>query len=418
MKYSHSKFLPLLVLILFQFCLSPEDTQKIIDDKDKEEEEKEEEETVLEDPTDLPFSVNWSVNKEGDEVGSSYTPFLHVSENALYFFNPLSGNGIVSLDKEAGEVNWNIFKESIGGPFTIKMIGDDLWAMTYDINNPTVIKVDPSDGNVLVEQPSGTFPSGQINDNWFGLRKRETSLFKVNTQTGNDELACQEYKIDNIRNFLIKDEKLLLMAIRGGGRSLLSIDPNTCVIDWEIPESDVSNYGHLNYSTFAVDLGSKILSVSTSFFLIRSPDTGEVEWKYPEGLNNNTLDLSHFLHLESKKTLIYHDKETGKVAAFNWPSNSKIWESQIQNRDIGQLFLVEERLFLYTKNNKLYEIDTENGATISEREIKEIYPFDTPIISFSINRLEDYFGEKYFKVYGDEIYYTTEKSRLVSAKLE
>ena len=116
--------------------------------------------------------------------------------------------------------------------------------------------------------------------------------------------------------------------------------------------------------------------------------------------------------------MIYHDNETGKVVAFNWPSNSKTWESQIQNRDNVQLFLVKGRLFLYTKDNKLYEIDTETGATISEREIKELYPFDTTTISFSINRLEDYFGEKYFKVYGDEIYYTTEQSLLVSAKLD
>ena len=133
------------------------------------------------------------------------------------------------------------------------------------------------------------------------LRKRETSLFRVNPDTGNDELACAEYRVDNIRNFLIKDEKLLLMAIRSGGRSLLSIDPITCQIDWEIPQSDESNYGHLNYYSFAVDLGGKILCVNTNNFILRSPSTGEVEWKYPEGFNTNNLDLTHFLHLDNKR---------------------------------------------------------------------------------------------------------------------
>ena len=49
-------YLPLFLVLIFQFCISPEDTKKIIDD---EEEEEEEEEVVLEDPTDLPFTVDW-----------------------------------------------------------------------------------------------------------------------------------------------------------------------------------------------------------------------------------------------------------------------------------------------------------------------------------------------------------------------
>ena len=380
MKHLQRSFLPLILLLFFQFCISPEDTKKIIDD---EEEEDEEEEVVLEDPTDLPFTVEWSINKEGDEIGSPATPFLHVEDLELYIYNPSSGKGIVSMDKGTQETNWNINKESIGGPFTMKT----------------------------------TFPSGQVDGNWFGLRKREISLYKVSLETGNDEIACEELLVDNIRNFLFRDDKLVLMVVRGG-RNLLSINPNTCYEYWEVFNYDEPNFGHLNYYSFAVDLGSTILSVSPDNFILRSPTTGEAEWKYPEGFNNNTLDLTHMLHLESKKSLIYHDKESGKVVAINWPSHSKTWESQIQNRDVGQLFLVKDRLFLYTKNNFLYEINVENGQTISEREIKELYPFDTSIIPFSINRLEDYFGERYFKIFGDEIYYTTEQSLLVSARLD
>ena len=414
MKFLLRTYFPILLLLLFQFCISPEDVNKTIDD---EEEEEEEEEVVFEDPTDLPFSVEWSINKEGDEIGGSFYPFLHVGENDLYLYSSYSGKGIVSLNKNNQETNWNINKESIGGPFTMKTIGDHLWAMTYDINNPTVIKVDPSDGNVLFEKPSGTFPSGQVDGNWFGLRKRETSLYQVSLETGNDEIACEELVVDNIRNFLFKGEQLVLMVVRGG-RNLLSINPNTCNENWEVLNYDEPNFGHLIYSSFAVDLGSSILSVSPNNFIMRSPTTGVAEWKYPEGFNNNTLDLTHMLHLESKKSLIYHDNQSGKVVAFNWPSQSKTWESEIQNRDVGQLFLVKERLFLYTKNNFLYEINVENGQTISEREIKELYPFDTSIIPFAINRLEDYFGERYFRIYGDEIYYTTEQSLLVSARLD
>ena len=414
MKHLLRTYLPLFLVLIFQFCISPEDTKKIIDD---EEEEEEEEEIILEDPTDLPFTVEWSINKEGDEIGSSFSPFLHIGETDLYLYSPYGGKGIVSLNKANQETNWNINKESIGGPFTMKTIGDHIWAMTYDINNPTVIKVDPSDGNVLFEKPFGTFPSGQVDGNWFGLRKRETSLYKVSLETGNDEIACEELVVDNIRNFLFRDDKLVLMVVRGG-RNLLSIDPNTCNEYWEVFNYDEPNFGHLNYYSFAVDLGSTILSVSPDNFILRSPTTGEAEWKYPEGFNNNTLDLTHMLHFESKKSLIYHDKESGKVVAINWSSQSKTWESEIQNRDVGQLFLVKDRLFLYTKNNFLYEINVENGQTISEREIKELYPFDTSIIPFAINRLEDYFGERYFKIYGDEIYYTTEQSLLVSARLD
>ncbi|WP_339905221.1 PQQ-binding-like beta-propeller repeat protein [uncultured Cyclobacterium sp.] len=415
MKLLLRTYFPLLLLLLFQFCISPDDVNKTIDDE--EEEEEEEEEVVLEDPTDLPFTVNWSINKEGDEIGGSFSPFLHVGETNLYLYSPYSGKGIVSMNKNSQETNWTINKASIGVPYVMKTIGDHLWAMTYDINNPTVIKVDPSDGNVLFEKPSGTFPSGQVDGNWFGLRKRETSLYQVSLETGNDEIACEELVVDNIRNFLFKGEQLVLMVVRGG-RNLLSINPNTCNENWEVLNYDEPNFGHLIYSSFAVDLGSSILSVSPNNFILRSPTTGVAEWKYPEGFNNNTLDLTHMLHLESKKSLIYHDNQSGKVVAFNWPSQSKTWESEIQNRDVGQLFLVKERLFLYTKNNFLYEINVENGQTISEREIKELYPFDTSIIPFAINRLEDYFGERYFRIYGDEIYYTTEQSLLVSARLD
>lgn len=73
MKLLLRTYFPLLLLLLFQFCISPDDVNKTIDDE--EEEEEEEEEVVLEDPTDLPFTVNWSINKEGDEIGGSFSPF-------------------------------------------------------------------------------------------------------------------------------------------------------------------------------------------------------------------------------------------------------------------------------------------------------------------------------------------------------
>lgn len=148
MKFLLRTYFPLLLLLLFQFCISPEDVNKTIDD---EEEEEEEEEVVLEDPTDLPFTVQWSINKEGDEIGGSFSPFLHLGENDLYLYSPYSGKGIVSMNKSNQETNWNIEKASIGVPYVMKTIGDHLWAMTHDINNPTVIKVDPSDGNVLLK---------------------------------------------------------------------------------------------------------------------------------------------------------------------------------------------------------------------------------------------------------------------------
>ena len=53
MKLLLRTYFPLLLLLLFQFCISPDDVNKTIDD---EEEEEEEEEVVLEDPTDLPFT--------------------------------------------------------------------------------------------------------------------------------------------------------------------------------------------------------------------------------------------------------------------------------------------------------------------------------------------------------------------------
>ena len=164
----------------------------------------------------------------------------------------------------------------------------------------------------------------------------------------------------------------------------------------------------------AVDLGSKILSTAANYFIIRSPTTGEAEFKYPLDATNN-LEITHMLHDKNKSVLFFHDNITGKVFAFNWLTKTIIWESEIQNREVGQLFLVSNRLFLYSKNNNLYELNTENGTIISKKEIKTLLPFEIATASYAVNRLEDGYGEEYFRISGDEIYYTTEKSTLVSA---
>lgn len=380
-----------------------------------ESEEEEQEEELLEDPEGLPFEVQWSVNKTEEEMGFTMEPFLHASEAGLYYANPLGPHSLVSLEKETGEPIWELPEGAIASPFVLKKIGDFLWGMYYDINDPSVVKLKPEDGSIVLEKPSGTFPSGQSDGSWFGLRKRETSLYKVDLETGNDVMVCEDFRVDNIRNFLFKDDRLTLMAVRGG-RSLLNIDPNSCSVFWEIAESDTENFGHLNYYTFAVDIGSKILSVAPNNFMLRSPLTGQVETKIPAG-DESGFEITQFLHHEGRSIFIYHENGSGKVFAYDWINGTHIWESAVQSRDLGQLFLVKDRLFLYTKNQKLFELDIENGQTLSETETKELFPFNRALISFSIQRLEEYFGETYFKISGDEIYYTTAQSRLVSARL-
>lgn len=413
--------LPIVAFFLIHFvffsCVYPGSVTPPPIDEEEEEEEEVEEEELLEDTEGLPFVVQWSINKDETEIGFSSEPFLHASDAGLYYASPLGPNSLISLDKATGDVLWALAEGTVDNPFTLKKIGDHLWGLYYDINNPSVVKLDPEDGNILLEKVSGTFPSGQSDGSWFGLKKRETSLYKVDLETGNDEIVCNDFRIDNIRNFLFKNNQVTLMAIRSGGRSLLNIDPNECTIDWEIRQSDTENFGHLNHFSFAVDIGSKILSVGGEFFMLRSPSTGEVEMKFPV-TDSNGLEITHFLHLPTKNRFLYHENISGKVFAFDWVNGITIWESALQDRDVGQLFLVGERLFLYTKNQKLFEIDIETGQTISEVETKELYPFDHPLIAFSVDRLEDYFGEKYFKISGDEIYYCTAQSRIVSARLE
>ncbi|WP_162416542.1 PQQ-binding-like beta-propeller repeat protein [Cyclobacterium roseum] len=416
MKISNPILAFVLIPMFFLSCVETSIDVPQVVDPEEEEPEIEEEEALLEDPEGLPFVVQWSVNKTEEEVGFSMEPFLHASEAGLYYASPLGPNSLVSLEKETGEPVWELPEGTVDSPFILKKIGNFLWGMYYDINNPSVVKLNPEDGSILLERPSGTFPSGQSDGTWFGLKKRETSLYQVNLETGNDVAVCGDFRVDNIRNFLFKDNRLTLMAIRGG-RSLLNIDPNACTVFWEITEGDTGNFGHLNYYSFAVDLGSKILSVGPNYFMLRSPLTGQVETKFPAG-DGTGFEITQFLYHEGKNIFLYHDNGSGKVFAYDWINGNQVWDSAVQSRDVGQLFLVKDRLFLYTISQKLFELDMENGQTLSETETKELFPFDRATISFSIDRVEEYFGQAYFKISGDEIYYTTAQSRLVSARLE
>ncbi|WP_291869984.1 hypothetical protein [Maribacter sp.] len=405
----------ILKIILTILLFSPLQKCSKTSDFDEKEQEQVEQDKDLENTTNLPFQVKWSINRTKEQTKNPFKSFLHASEIGLYYYNSVGNKGFCSLDKTNGKTLWNITDETIEPPIAIKKIGNYLWALAADINDPTLLKINHTNGNVLIERKSGVFPSGKSNNSWFGLRKQSTSLYKIDLKTGNDIKICDQYRIDIIRNFLIKDEKLLVMDVRKNSRSILSIDPNSCNLFWEVEENDIENYGHLNYYSFAVDIGSKILSVSIEYFITRSPNTGQAEYKYPA---NNTVEITQFLHKESKNLFLFHDKITGKVFAFDWVSKTMIWESQVQNRDIGQLFLVKERLFLYDKKNSIYELNLENGHTVSEIKTKKLLPFETATISYSVNRLEDFFGEEYFKISDDEIYYTTEKSTIISARLQ
>ncbi|WP_298487212.1 PQQ-binding-like beta-propeller repeat protein [uncultured Maribacter sp.] len=401
----------LCLLISFQNC------SEITNLEEEEEQEKELKEQELEDTSGLPFKVKWSINRTEQQIQHAFKSFLHVSDHGLYYYNPVGENGFLRLNKENGASLWNLKDETSVPPYALKKIGNYLWVLALDINDPTILKINPENGSVLFSKKSGVYPSIASNNSWFGLRKKSTALYNMELETGNDIAVCDEFRVDNIRNFLVKEDKLVLMDVRRGSRSLLSINPNTCGIFWEIQEGDEANYGHLNYFSFAVDLGSKILSTGASYFIIRSPNTGEAEFKFPLDAANN-LKITHMLHDKNKSVLFFHDTITGKVFAFNWFTKTIIWESKIQSREVGQLFLVSNRLFLYSKNNNLYELNTENGTTISEKEIKVLLPFEIATVSYAVNRLEDGYGEEYFRIFGDEIYYTTEKSTVVSARLE
>ncbi|RKR06496.1 hypothetical protein CLV91_3351 [Maribacter vaceletii] len=399
----------LLISISFQNCSD-------ITNLDEEEQEQNDKDVKqeLEDTSNLPFKVKWSINRTEQQIQHAFRSFLHVSDNGLYYYNPVGENGFLRLNKETGASIWAIQDETSFPPYALKKVENYLWVLALDINDPTLLKINPENGSVLFSRKSGVYPSIESNNSWFGLRKKSTALFNMELETGNDIAVCDEFKLHIIRNFLAKDNQLVLMDTN---RRLLSINPNTCSIFWEIPEWDEANYGHLNYFSFAVDLGSKILSTGASYFIIRSPITGEAEFKYPLDAANN-LKISHMLHDKNKNVLFFHDNITGKVFAFNWLTKTIIWESEIQNREVGQLFLVSNRLFLYSKNNNLYEINTEKGNTISEKEIKVLLPFEVATVSYAVNKLEDSYGEEYFRISGDEIYYTTEKSTVVSARLE
>ncbi len=407
-------FIYILISILFHNC---SEVTALEEEQELELEEQDPEEQELEDTTGLPFKVKWSINRTEQQIQHAFRSFLHVSENGLYYYNSVGENGFLRLNKESGESLWAITDETSVPPYALKKIGNYLWVLAFDINNPTILKINPENGTVLFSRKSGVYPSIQSNNTWYGLRKQTTQLYSMDLETGNDIAVCDEFRVDNIRNFLVKEDKLVLMDVRRGSRSLLSINPNTCGIFWEIQEGDEANYGHLNYYSFAVDLGSKILSAAKNYFIIRSPSTGEAEFKFPPDASNN-LDITHMLHNKEDNVFFFHDNITGKVFAFNWLTRTILWESEIQDRDVGQLFLVSNRLFLYSKNNNLYELNTENGNTISEKEIKVLLPFEIATVSYAVNRLEDSFGEEYFRISGDEIYYTTEKSTVVSARLE